>query len=212
MKNEVRAAGKSLENSDIKKETDKPKLLLHICCAPDEVYVVHSMHKEFDLHCFFCNPNIQPESEYNKRLDEAKMVAEKYGVPFTADEYKPQNWETRVREPWGHTPEKGERCNHCFDMRMERTAKFCKELGWDKFASVLSMSPQKRIEMIDRAGIEAAEKYGVIFEPYNFKKKNGYLNSKKLSDEYNLYRQDYCGCHLSKTERERDKKEKKDLL
>jgi predicted adenine nucleotide alpha hydrolase (AANH) superfamily ATPase len=192
--------------------SDKPKLLLHICCAPDEVYVIHSMKDEFKLHCFFCNPNISPESEYQKRLDEARMVAEKYGVPFSADKYNPESWDKRVKEPFGDTPEKGERCNHCFDMRLERTAKFCKEeLGWNSFSSVLSMSPQKKIEMIDRAGFEAAEKYGVTFEPYNFKKKNGYLESKKLSDKYNLYRQDYCGCSLSKAEREDQKKEKNSL-
>jgi predicted adenine nucleotide alpha hydrolase (AANH) superfamily ATPase len=167
------------------------------------------MHEEFDLHCFFCNPNIQPESEYIKRLESAKEVAKKYNVPFTADEYRPEDWVKRVKEPWGHTPEAGERCNHCFDIRLERTAKFCKEeLGWESFTSVLSMSPKKRIEMIDRAGIASAKKYGVKYETYNFKKKNGYLESIKLSNKYNLYRQDYCGCSLSKAEREAQKLEK----
>jgi len=189
---------------------NKPKLLLHICCAPDEVYVVHSMHEKFELHCFFCNPNIQPEAEYLKRLEEARGIAEKYGVQFTADEYCPTEWVERVETPWGHTPEAGERCNHCFDIRLERTARFCKKvLGWDRFTSVLSMSPKKRIEMIDRAGTQAAEQYGVIYEPYNFKKKDGYLNSIRLSKEYNLYRQDYCGCLLSKAERNERKKSMK---
>jgi len=187
----------------------KPKLLLHICCAPDEVYVVHSMHETFQLHCFFCNPNIQPKTEYLKRLQEAKRVAEKYEVPFTADEYLPKEWIKRVDEPWGHTPEMGERCNHCFDLRLERTAKFCKEvLGWEHFTSVLSMSPKKRIEMINRAGKAAAQKYGITYEPYNFKKKDGYLKSIQLSKKYNLYRQDYCGCPRSKAEREEQKKKR----
>lgn len=179
----------------------KPKLLLHICCAPDEAYVVKSLKEEYDLYCFFCNPNIQPLEEYEKRLKEAEKVAEIYNVPFDSDPYDPKSWETAV-EQFFDTPEGGRRCLECFDFRLERSAKFCKEIGYPAYTTVMSISPHKRIEMLNQAGQNAANKYDVIYEPFNFKKKNGFIESIKLSNELGLYRQDYCGCLNSREERD----------
>jgi epoxyqueuosine reductase len=178
----------------------KPKLLLHICCAPDEAWVVHSLSAEYDLRCFFCNPNIQPQEEYVKRLAEAHNTAKRYGVPFDAAHYKPEEWEEAIKG-FTDTPEGGARCEQCFLLRLRQTAQFCKKIGWPCFTTVMSISPHKRIEMLNRTGKIAADEFGVAYELFNFKKNNGFLNSIKLSKELGLYRQDYCGCRLSKMER-----------
>jgi hypothetical protein len=183
----------------------KSQLLLHICCAPDEAWVVHTLSEEFDLRCFFCNPNIQPESEYEKRLAEAKKTAVRYGVPFDSEPYKPDEWEAAVLG-LTDTPEGGARCEQCFLLRLRQTARFCKSIGWQRFTTVMSISPHKRIEMLNKTGKMAADEYGLVYEPFNFKKNNGFLNSIKLSKELGLYRQDYCGCRLSKAERDARKK------
>lgn len=179
----------------------KSKLLLHICCAPDEAWVVHSLSGRYSLHCFFCNPNITPESEYHRRLREAQKVAKYYKVPFTADHYDPDSWEKSVL-PFSHTPEGGERCFHCFLLRLERTARFCAETGFPAFTTVMSISPHKRIDMLNKTGTAAADKYHVTYECFNFKKNDGFRNSIALSKELGLYRQDYCGCRLSRVERD----------
>jgi epoxyqueuosine reductase len=186
----------------------KPELLLHICCAPDEAWVVHSLKADYDLRCFFCNPNIQPEHEYEKRIAEAKRTADHFTVPFDSEPYKPQEWEETVKA-YAHTPEGGERCEHCFLLRLRQTAAFCKSIGWQSFTTVMSISPHKRIEMLDKTGKAAADEFGLIYVPFNFKKNNGFLNSIKLSKELGLYRQDYCGCRLSKAESELRKAGKK---
>jgi hypothetical protein len=189
----------------------KNKLLLHICCAPDEAWVIKTLKNDFELHAFFCNPNIQPKSEYLKRLNEAKKVADLYNVPFDSDPYDPSSWEKAI-EDHKDTKEGGTRCLKCFDLRLEQSAKFCKNIGWESFTSVMSISPHKNINMLNLAGKNAADNHGVAFEPYNFKKKNGFLNSIKLCNELNLYRQDYCGCRLSRDERDlRNSSEKKEI-
>ncbi len=186
----------------------KPKLLLHICCAPDEAWVVHSLKKDFELHCFFCNPNIQPLEEYKKRLEEAEKVAGYYEVSFYSAEYDPQSWASAIKG-FEHTPERGLRCMECFLLRLRMTAKYCASIAWPTFTTVMSISPHKKIAMLNEAGKNAADEYGVKYEPYDFKKKNGFLQSLQLSKDLGLYRQDYCGCRLSK--RERDIREKNRL-
>lgn len=186
----------------------KPKLLLHICCAPDEAWVVHTLNREYELYCFFCNPNIQPAAEHEKRLSEARKVADHYGVPFDAAEYTPQSWENAI-QGFEHTPEAGQRCTHCFLLRLRETARFCRAIDWPRFTTVMSISPHKKISMLNETGTRAAEEYEVSYEPFDFKKKNGFVNSIKLSNELGLYRQDYCGCRLSKAERDQRKHRKK---
>lgn len=181
--------------------TDKPKLVLHICCAPDEAWVVHTLGETHELYCYFSNPNIEPAAEYQKRLEEARKVAERYGVPFSAPPYAPQSWEDTIRGH-EHTSEGGERCARCFLLRLRDTARFCKQIDWPAFTTVMSISPHKRIAMLDEAGARAAHEYGVRYEPCNFKKRDGFKKSIELSNELGLYRQDYCGCRLSRAERD----------
>lgn len=185
------------------------QLVLHICCAPDEAWVVKTLKNQYILHCFFCNPNIQPQEEYEKRLRDAEKVARIYEVPLTADNYAPESWKNAVHG-LEHTPEGGARCEQCFLLRLRRTAQFCRELGWPGFTTVMSISPHKNIDMLNKAGELAAEEYGVTYKRFNFKKKEGFKNSITLSKKLGLYRQDYCGCYLSKEEAEL-RKEHKDI-
>lgn len=179
----------------------KTPLLLHICCAPDEAWVVHTLKDQYDLHCFFCNPNISPQSEYDLRLHEASNVAMHYNVPFTSDSYNPASWEQTVLPHQG-TPEGGERCRHCFFLRLERSSLECKRLGIPRFATVMSISPHKRVTMLDEEGLRAALLHDVAYVAFDFKKNNGFQKSIELSRTLGLYRQDYCGCILSRNERD----------
>ena len=179
----------------------KPILVLHICCAPDEAWVVQSLKDDYNLHCFFCNPNISPENEYLLRLKEAEKVAVHYNVPFSADAYTPEAWETTVAA-WITTPEGGERCRHCFRLRLLKTAEFCALNDFSDFTTVMSISPHKRITMLNEAGNFAAAKCNVRYLEFDFKKKDGFRKSIILSRELDLYRQDYCGCYLSRAERD----------
>jgi epoxyqueuosine reductase len=181
--------------------TNASQLVLHICCAPDEAWVVKSLKETYNLYCYFCNPNIQPEDEYNKRLIDARKVADAFNVPFESSPYDPTAWESAIG-PYAHTLEGGDRCEHCFLLRMRDTAHFCKSIGWPRFTSVMSISPHKRIDVLNKTGNMAAEEFGVEFVSFDFKKNDGFLNSIKLSKELGLYRQDYCGCRLSRKERD----------
>lgn len=179
----------------------KPKLLLHICCAPDEAYAVDILKDEYELHCFFCNPNIFPSEEYELRLDEGKKASKIYDVPFTWDEYRPETWAAAV-EGLTDTPEGGERCSKCFLLRLMRTAEVCASIGWPAFGTVMSVSPHKKVPMLDEAGATAAALYGVDYVSFNFKKQDGFRKSILLSQKLGLYRQNYCGCSLSRDEAE----------
>jgi epoxyqueuosine reductase len=180
----------------------KQRLLVHVCCAPDEAWVIHALKEEaYELRCFFCNPNIQPAEEYEKRLSEARGVALRFKVPFDEDPYQPQQWEEAIAAA-PPSPEGGARCERCFLLRLRRTAGFCASIGWPGFTTVMSISPHKKIDMLNATGVLAAKEHGVTYEPFNFKKNDGFLKSIQLSKELGLYRQDYCGCRLSKNERD----------
>jgi epoxyqueuosine reductase len=179
----------------------KKKLLLHICCAPDEAYGITVLKEHYDIVCFFSNPNISSHSEYHLRLNEAIKVAKIFELPFEIDDYDPQSWESTI-SPFFDTKEGGERCRACFLLRLQRTAKFCSEKGITAFASVMSVSPHKNIKMLNETGNIAAKAYSVNYLETNLKKNDGFKKSILLSKSLNLYRQDYCGCRLSKAERE----------
>ncbi|GBU21000.1 hypothetical protein R80B4_00887 [Fibrobacteres bacterium R8-0-B4] len=181
----------------------KPKLLLHICCAPDEAYAVDLIKDQYELHCFFCNPNIFPDDEFELRLNEAKRAAGIYGVPFTWDDYDYGAW-VNATAGLTETPEGGGRCFECFLLRLTRAAEVCRDMGLPAFGTVMSVSPHKKTAMLDEAGKRAAETAGgVEYVPFDFKKKDGFRKSVVLSRRLGLYRQDYCGCGLSLGEAEK---------
>jgi len=186
----------------------RPKLLLHICCAPDEAYAVDLIKDQYELHCFFCNPNIFPTEEFNLRLNEAKRAAQIYGVPFTWDEYDRGAW-AAATAGLTETPEGGARCRECFFLRLKRAAEVCRDMGWPTFGTVMSVSPHKKTSMLDEAGNSAAAACGVGYVPFDFKKKDGFRKSVALSRQLGLYRQDYCGCGESLKEAELRKSKSK---
>ena len=179
----------------------KPRLLVHICCAPDAVYVLGLLRADYDLAAFFSNPNIQPEDEYRLRLDEARRVAGVLGVRLIEDVYDPARW-TQVTYKFRHEPEKGRRCDVCYAFRLERTARIAAGLGFEGFTTIMSLSPWKKAPALNRIGKMLGRRHGVAFLEADFKKKDGFRKSVALSKDLHLYRQDYCGCLYSR----RDKK------
>lgn len=175
----------------------KPKMLLHICCAPCSTAVIERLRDEFDIAGYFYDPNIHPEEEYIRRLEETKGLYIKLGIPLIEAQYDAQIW-FKLTEDFKHEPEGGKRCELCYDMRLEKAAGFAKENGFDIFATVLSISPHKKSAVINSIGKRLSEKYNIKFYEADFKKKDGFKRSLELSREYNLYRQDYCGCVYSR--------------
>lgn len=192
-----------LITSDIERSGVKKKLFLHACCAPCSSYCLLYLAKFFDIVCFYYNPNISPESEYEKRVNEIERfistVNDEFslGIKFIEGEYRPQDFYEKVKG-MEDMKEGSERCFICYRMRMEEAAKYAKEAGCDYFTTTLSISPLKNAEKINCIGEELADIYGVEHLPSDFKKKNGYKTSVELSAKYDLYRQNYCGCIYSK--------------
>lgn len=195
----------------IEKERRTPRLFLHSCCAPCSSYVLEYLSRYFEITVFFYNPNISPAEEYEKRVEEIRrMIGEMefvHPVELVEGEYDPQVF-FRMAKGMEHIPEGGERCFGCYRLRMEEAARLAKEGNYDYFTTTLSISPLKNAQKINEIGEELAEIYQVSHLPSDFKKKNGYKRSIELSGEYELYRQDYCGCVFSKREREENKMQK----
>jgi len=178
----------------------KKKLLLHICCAPCSLYVWQKLQADFELSGFFYNPNIQPLAEYEFRRLELVKIAEKFAWPMVYASYDLRDWFSAIRGLEGEA-ERGARCSVCFRFRLEKTFCYAREHGFECVASTLSISPSKVTAQINEQGIALAEKYGIAFLAENFKKKNGFLISRKQGDELGVRHQDYCGCVYSKVER-----------
>lgn len=181
-------------------------LLLHGCCAPCSSYVLEYLTEYFDITLLYYNPNIFPESEYNKRIDEVKrLISEmplKSQVKLIEGEYKSEDF-FDIAKGLEHLPEGGERCFKCYRLRLEEAAKAAKEGGYDYFSTTLSISPHKNAEKLNEIGQELEEKYGVKYLYADFKKREGYKRSIELSRIYGLYRQNYCGCIYSKQQAEK---------
>ena len=179
----------------------RPKLLLHACCAPCSSYVLQYLSDVFDITLYFYNPNISPAEENDFRAEELCRLSSELPLASTPDiiveEYEPEVFYRAVKG-MEHLPEGEARCAVCYRLRLEKTAQKAREIGADYFTTTLSISPYKRADWLNAIGGELADKYGVPYLFSDFKKKNGYKISCELSREYNLYRQDYCGCEFSK--------------
>lgn len=180
--------------------TEKPKLLLHVCCAPCGAYVSRLLSANHDVVLYFYNPNIQPRKEYEKRLAEVRRYAESVRLPLEVGEYDEDRWLEAIH---GHEddPEGGERCRICYRFRLERAAEVAERLGCEYLAATLSVSPHKKAEVVNREGLAAVGERSVEFLEADFKKKGGYQESCRLSREYGFYRQSYCGCVFSQRSR-----------
>ena len=179
----------------------KPKLLLHICCAPCATWVFETLKREFEITGFFYDPNIQPREEYDKRRWEAHRFAREAGFAIVDGEYDVENWRRAVR---GHEdePEGGRRWALCYDFRLARAAQYAARRGFQWLATTLTISPHKRADVVNPTGSRLCRQYGLRFLEADFKKRAGFEHSVRLSREHGLYRQDYCGCEFSRRERD----------
>ena len=189
-----------LENT-LKNLKDKKTLLLHACCAPCSSYVIEYLSNYFDITILFYNPNINNDIEYNKRLQELERFVKEFktnnpvkviSLGYNHDEY--------LQTVLGLEKEKegGSRCLKCYRLRLEKTFEYAKQYNFDYVTTTLTISPLKNSQVINKIGSELENIYHINYLYSDFKKKEGYKRSIVLSHEYNLYRQDYCGCEFSK--------------
>ena len=189
-----------LENT-LKNLKEKKTLLLHDCCAPCSSYVIEYLSNYFDITILFYNPNINNDTEYNKRLQELERFVKEFktnnpvkviSLGYNHDEY--------LQTVLGLEEEKegGSRCLKCYRLRIEKTFEYAKQYNFDYVTTTLTISPLKNSQVINKIGSELENIYHINYLYSDFKKKEGYKRSIVLSHEYNLYRQDYCGCEFSK--------------
>lgn len=189
------------------KAGEKPTLLLQSCCAPCSSYVLEYLNIYFKITLFYYNPNITEEHEYKKRIREVERLVAEMGldeVRVLEGAYDPESF-FEMAKKWPGEREGGKRCYDCYKMRLWETARQAKEGGYDYFTTTLSISPHKNARWLNELSEEAGKAFDICPLPADFKKRNGYKRSIELSAEYNLYRQDYCGCIFSRKEREEEK-------
>ena len=186
----------------LKREGKRPRLLLHSCCAPCSTAVLTRLCESFDITVFYYNPNIDTRDEHDLRAKELEGFVGDSGLALGAViiPWEPKLFYEHVRGLEGEK-EGGKRCEVCFGLRLDRTARYAAEHGYDLFTTTLTISPMKSAPLLNRIGEEAAKRAGAVFLNSDFKKRGGYLLSTQLSREYGIYRQDYCGCVFSKRER-----------
>lgn len=177
----------------------KPSLLLHVCCAPCSTACIERLKDYFKITLYFYNPNMDSFFEYEKRAKELISFCDKTRLDYIICEYNDREFYDLI-SGLESEPERGNRCTVCYNLRLEKTAEFAKEKGFDYFTTSLTVSPLKDAERLNNIGFNCEKKYGVKFLPSDFKKKGGYIRSIELSKEYNMYRQNYCGCIYSKRE------------
>ena len=178
----------------------KSKLLLHACCAPCITYPYITLSSDFKVTVFFYNPNIHPQKEYDQRLESVKNLADKWRFDLIIASYDPEKWFNIVKG-LEDCEEGGERCAECFRIRLQKTAETAKKGDFDLFSTTLTISPLKKAEVINRIGISLGEDVGIDYLKSDFKKKDGFRKSCQLSQQENLYRQNYCGCVYSRREK-----------
>lgn len=225
VRNYQKELDKIIEKLEREQQTGK-RLFLHSCCAPCSSYVLEYLRKYFKITVFYYNPNISFESEYRKRVEEQKRLINAYNekqkncqqegyhqdgyyIEMIDADYEPQEFYD-IAKGLEQCQEGGERCFACYELRLRQTARLASEYGYDYFATTLTISPLKNAQKLNEIGEALSQEYGIAWLVSDFKKKNGYKRSIELSAEYELYRQDYCGCIYSKLEREKCKNADKD--
>ena len=172
--------------------SEKKRVLLHVCCAPCAVHPIEDLINEYDVSLFYSNSNIYPKEEYDKRLSYAKKIADEFDVDLYVDSYDHNEWLEWIKG-LENEPEKGDRCKKCFEFNLCKSANFAKNNNFDFFTTTLTVSPHKSSKTIFEIG-ESTD----IFLTRDFKKKDGFKRSIELSKKFNLYRQKYCGCEFSR--------------
>ena len=190
---------KKLENI-INELEHKPKLLLHSCCGPCSSYVINYLKDYFDITILYYNPNIEPKEEYEKRKKEQlRLISEikLNNVDFYDMDYDNETYKELVEE-YTQDKEGGIRCHKCYELRLNKTADIAKNNGYEYFGTTLTVSPYKNAQVLNELGEKLGEIYNLRWLYSDFKKKEGYKKSIEISQKYNLYRQNYCGCLYSK--------------
>lgn len=174
------------------------KIILHACCAPCASYPINKLKKDgFEPVVFFYNPNIFPSSEYETRRVELEKYCKKINVEYFESDYEIKKFYEAIKG-FENEPEKGKRCSICFKIRLDKTAEFASSQGIKYFTTTLSVSPHKNSTQIFQEGQTVAQKYGIEFLEYNFKKQDGFKISRIIAKENNMYTQSYCGCEFSR--------------
>jgi hypothetical protein len=180
---------------------EKPTLFLHACCAPCSSYVLEYLHRYFRITLFFYNPNIMPEQEFSYRLSELRRLLQEMQladrITVVEGVWEPERF-LALADGLEQEPERGERCRRCIGLRLEETFRAAKAAHADYVTTTLSISPHKDAAFINEKGAALAVQYDVPWLFSDFKKKGGYQRSIVLSREYDLYRQNFCGCVYSK--------------
>ena len=189
--------------------TERKKLLLHACCAPCSSYVIEYLSNYFDITIYYYNPNIHPQAEYERRLQELKAFLTRFpkaietNIKLIVDSYDTEDYfnATKVRNEVELQTERemGERCRRCYEFRMKRAWDYAEKNSYDYFTTTLSISPHKDSAKINKIGenLQANTTSTLLYLYSDFKKKGGFLRSLQISEEFGLYRQDYCGCVYS---------------
>lgn len=198
----------------LQQEGKVPRLLLHACCAPCSSAVLEYLSQYFAITLLYYNPNIAPLEEYKKREAELRRLVSQmkftHPVELLPCQYDGQAFVQAARGLEGE-PEGGKRCEACFRLRLRYAAQEAARLRFDYYTTTLSISPMKNAPLLNQLGEEIGREFGVAHLPSDFKKKDGYKRSVQLSKEYDLYRQDYCGCAFSKAQRQREKEEREEV-
>ena len=198
----------------LQQEGKVPRLLLHACCAPCSSAVLEYLSQYFAITLLYYNPNIAPLEEYQKREAELRRLVSQmkftHPVELLPCQYDGQAFVQAARGLEGE-PEGGKRCEACFRLRLRYAAQEAARLRFDYYTTTLSISPMKNAPLLNQLGEEIGREFSVAHLPSDFKKKDGYKRSVQLSKEYDLYRQDYCGCVFSKAQRQREKEEREEV-
>lgn len=177
---------------------NRPKLLLHACCAPCSSYCIEYLCRFFDVTIFYYNPNISSKQEFDKRYDEVKRLVREMSVdidivcpPYDNEEF------LQAVKGYEDCQEGGDRCGICYAIRLKKACEYAEKNNFDYYCSTLSISPHKDEQRLNQIGAALCKDKRVRHLPNDFKKKGGYLRSIELSKQYNLYRQNFCGCKFS---------------
>lgn len=173
------------------------KILLHACCGICSSYpIVQLRDIGYEPVVYFYNPNIYPENEYHKRLEAQKGLCEYHKSELIIEDYIPEEFFSKVKG-FEDEPERGKRCDVCFELRLNKTAEKAKELGINSFTTSIVISPHKNFQKLSEIGEKIAKEYGLSYLAIDFKKKDGFLKTNKIANSLKLYRQNYCGCKFS---------------
>ena len=197
-------------------EEIRPKIMLHSCCAPCSTYSLEYLAEYADVTILFANSNIHPQSEYLRREQVQREFVAAFNartgasVQFLSSPYEPNEFMKMVSaKKLNNEPEGGKRCQACFQMRLDIVAERALELGYDYFGSALTVSPHKNSQLINEIGLDIQKIYAVNYLPSDFKKNNGYRRSVEMCNDYQIYRQCYCGCVFAAREQGVDLKQVK---